>query len=377
MNRSRFLQTSGILAAAAATSGVNALAGAAAPSHTHNPGQRIRPSDPQWVHSLYERGNATTYLKSRNELRYIGMPVGGLFCGTLYLGGDGRLWLWDIFNNNQEGINPLELEWGGEVHAGRKIRSRDGSAYVAPATDIRPVDQGFLFEITSGGKTIRKRMLEDDWDEIVFEATYPLARITYIDRELAIEITAEVFSPFIALDEINSGLPATIYSFSVENKTDKIAKIRITGWLENKVCIRTAEKGDERVNKTLKTDGMVQVCSTIENTDPDRRISSRPDYGSMSLGVLADKGAASPDAVVDGKNFTAVNAMHAKKTIASGNKLTGTVSLADSIAPGQTRKMDFVIAWHFANLSFAEIPDEGRYYNTVFKDASAVAGYIK
>ena len=37
------------------------------------------------------------------DLRFIGMPVGGLCTGTLYLAGDGRLWLWNIFNQEVEG----------------------------------------------------------------------------------------------------------------------------------------------------------------------------------------------------------------------------------------------------------------------------------
>ena len=63
---------------------------------------------PQWVKSLTERGSPTVY--TGKALQYIGMPVGGLCAGELYLGGDGRLWKWDIFNHiTDEGeyyVNP-------------------------------------------------------------------------------------------------------------------------------------------------------------------------------------------------------------------------------------------------------------------------------
>ncbi len=60
-----------------------------------------------WLASLRVRETSEpTFTKAANQLRYIGMPVGGIACGTLYLGGDGRLWLCDVWHKSGEGIRP-------------------------------------------------------------------------------------------------------------------------------------------------------------------------------------------------------------------------------------------------------------------------------
>jgi non-lysosomal glucosylceramidase len=47
--------------------------------------------DANWLASLHIREpTEPVFTKSANQIRYIGMPVGGIGCGTLYLGGDGR-----------------------------------------------------------------------------------------------------------------------------------------------------------------------------------------------------------------------------------------------------------------------------------------------
>src|ERR1035438_3370425 len=51
---------------------------------------------PDWVKSLFARGEPE--ILRGGELKFVGMPVGGIGAGQLYLGGDGRLWHWDIFN---------------------------------------------------------------------------------------------------------------------------------------------------------------------------------------------------------------------------------------------------------------------------------------
>src|SRR5437870_2143561 len=115
MKRRSFLKQSGILAAG---TGLRNFVPIAGPFTLDDFSGTTAPVDKKldkaWVQSLYERGSATTYLKTKNELRYIGMPVGGICCGTVYLGGDGRLWVWDIFNKNQLGavnkVLPIKLE---------------------------------------------------------------------------------------------------------------------------------------------------------------------------------------------------------------------------------------------------------------------------
>jgi uncharacterized protein (DUF608 family) len=94
-------------------------------------------------------------------------------------------------------------------------------------------------------------MIAEDWDEIVFEATYPMATIRYIAKDLPVEITANVYSPFIPLDEKKSGLPCTIYSFSILNKSAMPLSLSILGWLENKVSIKSAEPNAIRLNEVI------------------------------------------------------------------------------------------------------------------------------
>jgi len=52
--------------------------------------QDLVPADkklsPEWVKSLFERGTPQIY--KGEELKYIGMPVGGICAGQVYIGGD-------------------------------------------------------------------------------------------------------------------------------------------------------------------------------------------------------------------------------------------------------------------------------------------------
>lgn len=377
VKRRDFIRQTGILSAGFLASRMPVIAGPFSPGELGNGNiPADKKLDPEWIKSLYERGVATTYFKSKDELKYIGMPVGGIACGTVYLGGDGRLWLWDIFNKNQEGIEPKEVEM--EVSGNKKILPRDGSAYVAPAKDIRPFEQGFAFLIEYDGNKIIKRQEAADWDDIAFEATYPIAIVRYIDKQLPVEINVNIFSPFIALDENNSGLPATIYSFSIKNKSGKPVKVSVTGWLENKTAITSAENDlHERVNTAFNVQGLHCILSKVKmKNEQDEAFTQQADYGTLSIASFAKNAFLQTDAqlLFNDTLFSSDSAGETKKSI--NERLLGRVTSQHEVAAGKTITCNFVISWHFPNLSFKGIEGRGRHYNNLFKNAFDVAAYI-
>ena len=76
----------------------------------------------EWQTSLTSKGDKQVY--SGDELDTIGMPIGGICTGQVYLGGDGKLWHWDIFK-----------DYGGaEEHADPR-----GPHYAVPLKQKSPI----------------------------------------------------------------------------------------------------------------------------------------------------------------------------------------------------------------------------------------------
>ena len=98
------------------------------------------------LRALVHRGVPTEYTGA--ALAKIGMPVGGIACGQVYLAGDGRLWAWDIFN-------PASFPLGGA--------DGGGPHYACPLLATAPATasfrQGFVLRTEAGG-TVQTRALD-------------------------------------------------------------------------------------------------------------------------------------------------------------------------------------------------------------------------
>ena len=179
--------------------------------------QKLIPADKklskEWIASLFARGTRTVYRGA--ELDKIGMPIGGICTGQVYLGGDGKLWHWDIFNSHIA---------TGDAH------------YAHPPQPDYPLEQGFAIGVRAGGKTTVRSLARSGFSQISFTGEYPIGFVEYRDPQSPVSVALEAFSPFIPLDPHDSHLPATILRYTVKNDANEKVECELAGWLENAVC---------------------------------------------------------------------------------------------------------------------------------------------
>jgi non-lysosomal glucosylceramidase len=247
MNRREFLRAAGLGLAAATMElprpGFAEAAGAAeAPSHFVPVDKGLKP---EWIRSLFARGSKEVFRGA--ELRFIGMPVGGIGTGQLYLCGDGTLGNWEIFNR-YEYLGTGELNY-------------------TPRSPAKPVDQGFAVVVEHAGNSVLRGLNAKEFPEVEFSGQYPVAQVRYKDVTFPVEVELEAFSPFIPLNAKDSALPATIFTIKVTNRLNQPVRIRSLGWLENVVCIRSAQdvSGAWRT-RWLKGKGRTLMCHGAEAT---------------------------------------------------------------------------------------------------------------
>ncbi len=195
--------------------------------------------DPQWLASLTRRGHrldaAIAYTKEEVDLEVIGMTVGGIACGTVYLSGDGQLWVWDIFNQHHEGVVPnqrAKAPAGLKNINNRQPRERDGANLLVPPKASKHkngVEQ--YFTLHDGSRD--RRLDAGSWNSIRFTGRWPIGRVEYSDDALPVQATLEAYSPFIPLNLEDSSLPVTVLDYTLTNTGSSTREVKLTGHLNN------------------------------------------------------------------------------------------------------------------------------------------------
>lgn len=148
--------------------------------------------------------------------------MGGIGTGNFSIGSRGQLCDWELFNSPGVG-NKLPYTFFA-------IRTEDEQGQV----DVRILESRLLppYERSHG---------YDSWDNAGIprfesaELNGEVSRVTVKlrDDSLPVAVTMTAFTPFIPLDEDNSGIPAAVIRYKAVNTTDRPLKVSIAGSLAN------------------------------------------------------------------------------------------------------------------------------------------------
>ncbi|GAG98718.1 unnamed protein product [marine sediment metagenome] len=126
------------------------------------------------------------------HVQFIGMPIGGINCGQVYLGGDGQLWYWDIFNIQR--IQP-----GGP---GDKF-------YLNPMVQDKQFDQGFALRVkkmrSSSITPLVRSLNKDGFSDITFTGEYPMGKVMLRDKFFPISVALNSYNDGKLNDGVQMG----------------------------------------------------------------------------------------------------------------------------------------------------------------------------
>ncbi|MCH7226214.1 GH116 family glycosyl hydrolase [Haloferula sp. A504] len=303
----------------------------------------------EWIRSLTERGEPEWF--SGEELKHIGMPVGGICCGQVYLSGDGRLWHWDIFNRDVAPKNRTQ-----------------GPHYAKPMPVTSAVDLGFSMRIKAGGKETVRTLDGTGFPKVRFRGAYPIGFVEFRDEELPVKVSLEAFSPFVPLDVDASSLPLTVMRYTVRNSSKDSLEVSIAGALTNPVLMNSGKgSGADFVNRVAKRGNSLCLHCTAEKSKR-----KAADFGDMTLAVLG----------IEGNRFSSARISKEARFDAgpetargpADDRPKGIVGRTLTLEPGAEATVSFGVAWRFPNAPspFARVGDSGHYYAERFESSLSV-----
>ncbi|CAN5565502.1 hypothetical protein BH11ARM1_BH11ARM1_03560 [soil metagenome] len=193
------------------------------------------------LQKLLDRGQPE--VSSGNELKFIGMPVGGLFAGTVYLGGNGQLWNWDIFNQGHLGC----VDRAPTVFMDQTLNAGGGANYVDPVRQQSPFAQHFSLVLEG------KAPVPVQFGDVQFRGEYPIGRVEYSEADADVEMSLVAFTPFCPLQVDNSSFPATTLTFRITNTGTDPLQLRMQYQIDNPVLVFSKTKREDLMLTGAKT----------------------------------------------------------------------------------------------------------------------------
>ncbi len=299
-------------------------------------------------------GRAERWIRDHEKGKEVrcGMPLGGIGAGKVEIARDGSFR--NLTTNNNIDAPFYHPEW---CFMGAAIDGQARTLRDEPADGLPPVER------------------------IEFDARYPIARLTFIDRAWPIPIRLTAWSPIIPGDVDDSSLPVAVLEFELDNTTTKEISVQIGLSWEN---LLGSTGRPQPINQWGRTGHYYRCREDSGNTA--RRIR----HPQMD-GVVFESGPKTePDAVgnvviattpasTPGMTGRIDPACEPTTPPASSKRPSGSlparISNHVSLKPRAKETVCFVVAWYMDHFHQLGRDDLGHYYHNRFRNAQEVAEY--
>lgn len=280
----------------------------------------------------------------------ISFPLGGLGTGCIGLAGNGRLIDWEIFNNPNKGSSngfshfAIKAEVDGRVLDARVLHGDLHAPYTGNMNQGHFSSFGFgpPREYLTGVPHFR---------EVVFHGEFPIAELDFEGTAFPGKVKLTAFNPFVPLNDQDSSIPAAFFEFEVFNSSPYAVTYTLAGTLHNPLPAHNINRYHQQ--------GSVHWMSLSSDALDERDLK----YGElvMAADVANGDGVSYCEYWFRGRwfdnlqvfwdDFTKPGPMKNRRYIGpeagEGNAATLAPTLA--VAPGETGKVRFVIAWYYPN----------------------------
>jgi uncharacterized protein (DUF608 family) len=352
---------------------------------------------------LLQPGQQRTF--SGDRATQVAMPVGGLGAGCICINGSGGLQDFCIRTRPETSALPAGFT-SNSPEAGFAILHVKGSAPVTKLVE-GPFPPFKIFDQGLQGQGLRRGGSEGfpRFEKCNFRGEFPFAELRFADQAIPLDVSLIAWSPFIPLDDKNSGIPCAILEYTFHNTSSKPVDFEFSYHLSH---LAPGCRPDQAASANAVIQGKGAFLFNHEAANAEA-------YGSASLTVIGAKPRIramwlrSP-----GWEFDSLSALW--REVSSGTFTTNdgsntvdnaghngaSVLLDGHLDPGQSHTYPVLVTWHFPNCYLREggpaqsqnpaviegqpgcrtVPADAPppwhpYYSTVWKDAREVAAYVE
>ena len=319
-------------------------------------------------------------LYTKDYLKEISFPMGGIGTGCIGLSGNGTLVDWEIFNRPNKGGD------NGFSHFAVKA-SRNGKtvdARVLCSDDNSRLSGEYGHGFGSGKRAVSMQGFPH-FRDASFIGEFPVAEIEFTDDSFPGKVTLTGWNPLIPLNDRDSGLPAAFIEISVVNTTSEAVDYSIAGSLRNpsENSVNSFVVNESGSYLVMKQTGFAEYSpeytEMVLGTAPSERVYHQSYWyrGSWNDGLERYW-----------RNFTEQNILADREYDSPGIRDTGTIAVCHILNPGESFRVKFVISWYSPNCCnywsrYTEKKEDGEerdvtwknYYATLFSGALEVADY--